>query len=104
MLATWNPSTLGAGVGGWHGWIDLSSVDKAIALLSSYGIHVVNETFSFVKRWARLSVHQKRKRTPVAVVVIPFILSEEVGEVVDAIHSVQSGYDYFLSTLSCWSC
>ena len=100
MLATWNSSTLGAGCGGWHGWKDLSSVDKAIAPLNSNGIHVVNETFSFVKGWARLSVHQKRKRTPVAVVVIPFNLSEEVGEVVDAIHFVQSGNDYFLSTLS----
>jgi len=94
VLATWNPSTLVSGGGGWH------DVDKAIAPLNSNGIHVVSETFSFVKGWARLSVHQKRKRTPVAVVVIPFILSEEVGEVVDAIHSVQSGYDYFLSTLS----
>ena len=67
----------------------MSSVDKAIALLSSYGIHVVNETFSFVKRWARLSAHHKRKRTQVAVVVIPLIL------VIDAIHSAQSGNDYF---------
>ena len=50
VLATWNPSTLGAG-GGWHGWTDLSSVDKVIAPLNSYGIHVVNEAFSFVQGW-----------------------------------------------------
>lgn len=55
VLATWNPSTLGAG-GGWHGWTDLSSVDKAIAPLNSYGIHVVNEAFSFVQGWAEGSL------------------------------------------------
>ena len=49
VLATWNPSTLGAGDGKWHGWTDLSSVDKAIDPLNSYSIHIVNETFSFVK-------------------------------------------------------
>ena len=38
------------------------------------------------------------KRTQVAVVVIPFNLPEEVGEVIDAIHSVQSGNDYFLKS------
>jgi len=94
VLATWNPSTLVSGGGGWH------DVEKAIAPLNSNGIHVVNETFSFVKGWARLSVHQKRKRTPVAVVVFPFNLSEEVGEFIDAIYSVQSGNYYFLSSLS----
>jgi len=73
----------------------LSSVEKAIAPLNSYDNYVVNENFSFVKGWARLSVHQKRKRTPVAVVVIPFNLPEKVGEVIDAIYSVQNGNDYF---------
>ena len=78
----------------------MSSVEKAIAPLNSYDNYVVNENFSFVKGWARLSVHQKRKRTPVAVVVFPFNLSEEVGEFIDAIYSVQSGNYYFLSSLS----
>ena len=49
MLATWNSSALEAGGGGWHGWTDLSSVDKAVFPLNSYGIHVVNEAFSFVQ-------------------------------------------------------
>ena len=56
MLASWNSSSLGAGVSGWHGWTDLSSVDKAIAPLSFYVIHVVSEAFSFVQRWAEGSL------------------------------------------------
>ena len=55
VLATWNPSTLGAG-GGWHGWTDLSNVDKAIAPLNMYNIHVINEAFSYVQGWAEGSL------------------------------------------------
>ena len=55
VLATWNPSTLGAG-GGWHGWTDLSNVDKAIAPLNKYNIHVINEAFSYVQGWAEGSL------------------------------------------------
>ena len=56
MLATWNSSSMGAGVGGWHGWTDLSSVDKAIAPLSFYVIHAVSEAFSFVQGYAEVNL------------------------------------------------
>jgi len=56
VLAMFTPSTLGAGCGRWHGWTDLSSVNKAIAPLNSYGIHFVSEAFSFIQRWAEVNL------------------------------------------------
>lgn len=55
VLATWNPSTFAYG-GGWHHWTNLNSVDKAVAPLNDYNIHVINEAFSKLQGWAEGSL------------------------------------------------
>lgn len=55
VLATWNPGTFAYG-GGWHHWTDLSKVNKAVAPLNEYNIHVINEAFSKLQGWAEGSL------------------------------------------------
>ena len=57
VIAHWNIATPGAG-GGWHGWTNLDHTDVALDPLGSYGIHLVNEAFSFVQGWAEGSLQQ----------------------------------------------
>jgi uncharacterized membrane protein YgcG len=57
VIAHWNIATPGAG-GGWHGWTNLDHTDRALDPLGSYGIHLVNEAFSFVQGWAEGSLQQ----------------------------------------------
>lgn len=42
--------------GGWHHWTDLTKVEKAIAPLNDYNIHVINEAFSKLQGWAEGSL------------------------------------------------
>ena len=57
VIAHWNIATPGAG-GGWHGWTNLDHTNAALDPLGTYGIHLVNEAFSFVQGWAEGSLQQ----------------------------------------------
>ena len=57
VVAHWNVATPGAGAG-WHGWTSLDQSDLARDPLGAYGIHCVNEAFSYVQGWAEGSLQQ----------------------------------------------
>lgn len=57
VVASWNIATPGAGAG-WHSWTNLDRTEIALDPLGEYGIHVVNEAFSFVQGWAEGSLQQ----------------------------------------------